>query len=290
MKVVFKNFLCIALFSLSINQVHANSVNSSLYIIGDSLQTVNAGKMPYFTFNQTNSFSQKNAIIELNIGDSLNLWVHNTDSIDHVFDIKGVLGINSIVPSGDSANIIHQFNTAGLYIYYDSLNFPVYSYLGLAGSIVVKDHNHSSFFWNTKEHQSSWNESLATGSSVVWSNYQPDFFTINGLSHPDIITDPQVSIVGNVGDTILVYIANTGRGMRSIHFHGYHAEIKYSSKYPSHIGRSKDTFPIHSMETVVLQIVPDKPGEYPVHEHNLIAVTGNNFYPNGMFSITNIQP
>tara|TARA_B100000809_G_scaffold243770_1_gene269091 strand:+ start:1919 stop:2791 length:873 start_codon:yes stop_codon:yes gene_type:complete len=290
MKVVFKNFLCIALFLLSINQVHASSVNSSLYIIGDSLQTVNAGKMPYFTFNKTNSFSQKNAIIELNVGDSLNLWIHNTDSIDHIFDIKGVVGINRIVPSGDSVNIIHQFNTAGLYIYYDSLNFPVYSYLGLAGSIVVKDNNHSSFFWNTKEHQSSWNESLATGGSVLWNDYQPDFFTINGLSHPDIITDPQINIVGNVGDTILVYIANTGRGMRSIHFHGYHAEIKYSSKYPSHIGRSKDTFPIHSMETVVLQIVPDKPGEYPVHEHNLIAVTGNSFYPNGMFSITNIQP
>ncbi|PCI97261.1 MAG: hypothetical protein COB15_08035 [Flavobacteriales bacterium] len=290
MKNLFKIFFCTYLIVASLYELKANTVSNSLYIIGDSLQTVNGGKIPYFTFNLNNSFSQKNAIIELNVGDSLNLWVHNTDTITHIFDIKGIVSTNNSILAGDSINVLHQFNTAGLYLFYDATNFPVYSYLGLAGSIVVKDHNHASFFWNTKEHQSVWNTTLTTGGSVVWNNYQPDFFTINGLSHPDIITDPQINIVGNVGDTILVYISNTGRGMRSIHFHGYHAEIKFSSKYPNHVGRSKDTFPIHSMETVVLQIIPDKPGEYPVHEHNLIAVTGNNFYPNGMFSITNIQP
>lgn len=287
---VTNKIICICLLVFSLNRVSANTVNNSLYIIGDSLQTVNAGKMPYFTFNLTNTFLQKNAIIELNVGDSLNLWIHNTDTINHIFDVKDVVGVNSIVPAGDSINIIHQFNTAGLYIYYDSLNFPNYSYLGLAGSIVVKDHNHASFYWNTKEHQSLWNETLSNGGSVVWNNYQPEFFTINGLSHPDIISDPEINITGNVGDTIIVYIANTGRGMRSIHFHGYHVEIIFSSKYANHVGRSKDTFPIHTMESVVLQLIPDKPGQYPVHEHNLVAVTGNSYYPNGMFSIINIQP
>jgi hypothetical protein len=286
-----KNIFLYILLMLAFNfKIGATTIDKDLYIIGDSLQTVNADKIPYFTFNLTNSFSQKNAIIELNMGDSLSLWVHNTDTIIHIFDIKGINGVSNNILPGDSINVIHQFNSAGLYIYYDSLNYPVYSYLGLAGSIVVKDHNHESFFWNTKEHQALWNENLATGGNVVWTDYHPEFFTINGVSHPDIITDPDVNIVGNVGDTILVYISNTGRGMRSIHFHGYHAEIKFSSKYPGHVGRSKDTFPIHSMETVVLQIVPDKPGEYPVHEHNLIAVTGNSYYPNGMFSVTNIQP
>ena len=45
----------------------------------------------------------------------------------------------------------------------------------------------------------------------------------------------------------------------------------------------KDTFPVYSMETVVLELVPDKVGEYPVHDHNLVAVSGANLYPNGMF-------
>ena len=85
-------------------------------------------------------------------------------------------------------------------------------------------------------------------------------------------------------------MANTGQSIHSMHFHGYHATILYSSKNQTHVGRSKDTFPIHSMQTLVLQIVPDKPGTYPVHDHNLVAVTGNNVYPNGMFTTLLINP
>ena len=104
------------------------------------------------------------------------------------------------------------------------------------------------------------------------------------------MNDPIINIQGNVGDTIYLYITNTGNGMRSIHFHGYHGEITYSSKNPGNVGRSKDTFPIYPLEATIIRIVPDKPGMYPVHEHNLVAVTGNNYYPNGMFTLMNIQP
>jgi len=45
----------------------------------------------------------------------------------------------------------------------------------------------------------------------------------------------------------------------------------------------KDTFPVYSMETVVLELVPNQVGEYPVHDHNLVAVSGASMYPNGMF-------
>ena len=44
------------------------------------------------------------------------------------------------------------------------------------------------------------------------------------------------------------------------------------------------------METLILQIVPDKEGEYPIHDHNLVAVTGNNIYPNGIFTSILISP
>jgi len=44
------------------------------------------------------------------------------------------------------------------------------------------------------------------------------------------------------------------------------------------------------METLVLRLVPDKEGQYPVHDHNLVAVSGNGLYPNGMFTLIEIQP
>ncbi|MFT5183641.1 MAG: hypothetical protein ACI84C_000767, partial [Flavobacteriales bacterium] len=72
-------------------------------------------------------------------------------------------------------------------------------------------------------------------------------------------------------------------------YHGYHAEIIESTKFPSHVGRNKDTFAIYSMEIVVVELVPFQTGEYPVHDHNLVAVSGGNVYPNGMFLTIRIE-
>ena len=125
--------------------------------------------------------------------------------------------------------------------------------------------------------------------STFGNNYYPDYFTVNGKSNPDINNDADARVIGGVGDTIRIYIANTGQSIHSMHFHGYHLRILYSSENVTHVDRSKDTFPIKSMETLVLELVPDKVGEYPVHDHNLVAVTGGGIYPNGMFLTMLIQ-
>jgi hypothetical protein len=51
----------------------------------------------------------------------------------------------------------------------------------------------------------------------------------------------------------------------------------------------KDTFPIQPLETLLLQLVPHQVGEYPVHDHNLVAVSAGGIYPNGMFLTLLIQ-
>jgi len=222
-------------------------------------------------------------------GDTLNLWVYNTDNVSHSFVIKGVSAVQSI-PANDSIFLQEIFTTIGSYIYYDPFDFPKNTYLGLAGMIVVKNHNHTSFYWNIKEHNSDWNNQLFNGNTVNWNQYDPKYFTINSVSNPNINNDTLARITGQVGDTLYLYITNTGLSIHSMHFHGYHATIKYSSKSASHVNREKDTFPIYPMETIVLQIVPDKEGEFPIHDHNLVAVMGNNIYPNGMFTTILITP
>jgi FtsP/CotA-like multicopper oxidase with cupredoxin domain len=267
----------------------AGAVNQSLYIVSDSMQTVDNTQMPYITFNQNPVFTQNSPVINLTVGDTLNLWVYNLDSTTHQFVIKDVntpIGISA----GDSISIQQVFTSEGTYIYHDPLAHPKYTYLGLAGIIVVKNHNHSCFYWNMKEHNSSWNNQLFSGGSVNWSDYNPKYFTINGFSNPAINLDTMARMTGQIGDTLYLHLANTGQSIHSIHFHGYHATIEYSSKNPDYIGREKDTFPVYPMETLTLRIVPEKSGEYPVHDHNLVAVTGNNMYPNGMFTTILITP
>lgn len=255
------------------------------------MTTVSGGKIPYATFNaDSTNFTQNNPFISLNSGDSLILWVVNKDNNAHEFEIRGITQSIQSIPANDSILLELKLNNAGAYMYRDPLNAPNNSYFGLSGLIIVKDHNHSSFVWELREHDSLFNVAISQGNSVNWANYNPKYFTINGYSNPNINSDPTARITGNVGDTIYIYIANCARSIHSLHFHGYHAEIIQSSAFPSHVGRSKDTFPVESQEVMVLRLVPDKEGEYPVHDHNLVAISGNNIYPNGMFLTMLISP
>jgi hypothetical protein len=265
------------------------TVDESLYIMRDSITFSDGSKAPYLTYNSSQIFSSTNVRIELNMNDQLDLWVVNSDTAAHEFEIKGVTSV-FFIPAGDSIFTSNVFSTAGAFIYYDPLNYPNNASIGLSGMIAVKDHQHSSFYWNIKEHKDTWNSDITSGIAVDWNTYYPNYFTINGKSSPDINLDPDARITGSVGDTIMIYVTNTGQSIHSLHFHGYHIEIMYSSKFPTHVGRSKDTEGVYSMEGSVFRLIPDQPGEFPVHDHNLVATTGGNIYPLGMFLTMMITP
>lgn len=249
------------------------------------MMAVDSTNIPYFAFNSTPLFDKENERLMIDIGDTMVLTVVNTDTISHGFDIKGNLNIATIIPAFETTVVTFSFPEEGAHIYYDHSASEAFRYMGLGGMIVVKNPNStgSRFYWNMKEHQKSFNENLNQGLSVDWMTYYPDYFTINGNSNPHINSDPNARVVGQVGDTIHIYMVNTGQSIHSLHFHGYHAEVLYSSKFPNHVGRLKDTFGLHSMEIVIVEMIPHQIGEYPVHDHNLVAVSGGNIYPNGMF-------
>lgn len=270
--------------------VSANTISKEIHIVPGSFVAVDNSTFPYLNFGESGSFDHQALLIEANFGDVLNLWVFNHDSMNHNFEITNYATLPNPVLPGDSAYLELNLNTAGAFIMFDPLDFPRNIYLGLGGMLVVKDHSQPSFYWNIKEHQADFNTQLVAGNIVDWASYYPTFFTINGVSNPNINLDANARITGQLGDSIYLYMANTGQSIHSMHFHGYHATLVLSSKNPNHVGRVKDTFPIFPMESLVLLLVPDKPGEYPVHDHNLVAVSGNGYYPNGMFTTILINP
>ncbi len=286
-----KSTLLVLIGLISILEVTATTIPSTIYINRGSLVAVDDTEIPYLAFNNSDVFDKENARIIINVEDTVLLTLINTDFIDHGFNIKGYLDIDTIVPASATVVIKFSFQSEGGHIYYDHTNDNGYRYMGLGGMIVVKNEfsDASRFFWNMKEHKKSLNEDIDNGVPVDWSTYYPEYFTINGNSNPHINDDPYARVEGNIGDTIHIYMVNTGQSLHSIHYHGYHAEILQSSKFPNHTGRSKDTFAIHRMEVIVVELVPHQPGEFPVHDHNLVAVSGGNIYPNGMFLTTLVE-
>ncbi len=272
-------------FCLLASLLYGAQIKDTLYINRGDLVLVDSVEMPYLAFNANSNFSGENKRLIYSLGDDLLLTIVNNDTVQHQFAIKGFPAFSTSIGAMDTSTTLINIDSLGAHIYFDPSTNESFSYLGMAGMIVVEDPNStaSNFYWNIKEHQLLYNIELTSGNLVDWSEYYPNYFTINGRSNPYINQDPFARVTGLVGDSIYIHMVNTGQSLHSMHFHGYHGEIVRSTRHPNHIGRSKDTFPIYSMEVVTILIVPNQPGEYPVHDHNLVAVSGGNIYPNGMF-------
>ena len=255
------------------------------------LQFNDGSSVSFKIFTSSPTFAKKSDLIIFNLGDVITLKVVNATSENHGFTIDGVLNLGVISPN-DSVQQTFTSPTIGVYRFFDPLNFPYNEYLGLSGVMHIKAINDVTpyFYWDLREHQLSWNTSILLGNSPVLNNYEPFYFTINGNSEPDINLDTIARVIGNVGSEVRVIIVNNGLSIHSMHFHGYHAFLLKNSKNIAHEGREKDTFPVYPKEYVVLSFVPDKPGEYPVHDHNLVAVTGGGIYHAGMFTTLLIAP
>lgn len=290
--IINKNsIVVIAVFVLNIFICSAKGISQRIYINRGEMLTVDSLYIPALSYNSTATFSKQNVYIELLVGDTLHLTLVNTDTVAHQFQIKNHASNLITVSAQDSAQASFVFSNEHAFVFYDPSENERYRYLGLGSAILVKSQASTTswFYWNIKDHDVNFHNALAAGDAVDWQLYYPRYFTINGNSNPYINQDPVARVIGAVGDTLRIYMVNTGVAIHSLHFHGYHATIVQSSKNPMHVGREKDTFPVYGMELVVVELVPDKIGEYPVHDHNLVAVSGGNIYPNGMFLTMLIQ-
>jgi FtsP/CotA-like multicopper oxidase with cupredoxin domain len=282
----FVLYLFIVLFS---TPVKATKVFQNLFINRGTLTTVKNTTFPFLAFNSTSIYNSLNAVVSCIKNDTLIITVTNNDTTLHGFTVKNYPGISyTINPSANITCTVIPTQRC-IYTYYDHVAYPRNRYLGLAGMIAVKDKaSDKVYYWNLKEHLTTFNQQLGYG--VNWNNYYPDYFTINGKSYADVQLDPTAKIQNQVGDTVYIYVQNTGQSMHSLHFHGFHPKTIFTDCKIIKPDWSKDTWGMFAMDAMVLRLIPDKTGKYSVHDHNLVAVTGGNTHPNGMFTIMQINP
>ena len=288
---MFRKPVLLFLFFISVVPGFSATISKTIFINRGTFTTVNNTTFPFFAFNDSQVYNSLNSVLELTTADNLLLTVINNDTIIHGFDVKNYSGINDTINPGDTLNLNLSFTQQGVFIYYDSYNYPANRYMGLAGMICVNNNlSAKKYYWNIKDHQTGFNNSISAGGSVNFSQYDPDYFTINGKSFPELEDDTTATVSATMSDTILLFIANTGQSSHSLHFHGFHPKCITSSDTWIQVNSGKDSWPLKRMEAVILMIVPDKTGKYSVHDHNLVAVSGGGIPPNGMFTIMEILP
>ena len=218
-----------------------------------------------------------------------NLVVHNGDTVDHAFTLN-VEGWEPVaLPAGEATELVLPALSTGSYCY--GLASERGKVLGGAGLIMVGNDDLPHFFWNLGDWEPARLEAVAEGSGVdAAAPYVPRQFTVNDRTFPNTMNDPYGYVEIGVGTSCYISIANQGSMDHVLHFHGFHVEVLQASKHPERVGWTKDTMPFLQGEVTVVRLDAFQAGMYPVHNHNLIAVTNAGLYPGGMITHLDIQP
>ena len=238
------------------------------------------------------NWSEQNAILEREADLASTLVIVNADSTSHQWallmgDTEGIT-----IESGDTAVVNLPALPMGTY----RLGLIGGEGGGLGAQSMLQvglqsDEDFALFHWNLcdweTDQMAAWSSGTAPDPNAA---YVPNYFSINEQTYPTTLEDPNALVSVALDDTCWIAVANHGQMDHVLHFHGFHVEVLTSNLQPARIGWSKDTVPIKKGEGMTLQLVANQAGTYPVHDHNLIAVTNAGFYPGGMITQIIVDP
>jgi len=229
-------------------------------------------------------------------GEWITIALFNDASQEHGIAIDGVAN-GPPAPPGGLTSVAFLAPHAGTYVYHDPAGSPLNGALGMYGALIITPVETPDRVWSegpafARQHlqvlselDEGWNVSSGLKAPVDTGTYRPNYFFFNGRGFPDSDTDPNVHIRGSVGETILIRWANAGLVPHSLHTHGYHFRIVQRDGRPEAAFREKDNVPVYPGRTIDVLVTFDQPGLYPIHDHILMANTGNGVYPQGIMGM-----
>jgi FtsP/CotA-like multicopper oxidase with cupredoxin domain len=263
------------------------ATTDTLYLKTSSIQ-IGTTSIYKTTLRQDTITAPSNAHVLLTPSEELFLTIINLDPISHQLAWHDQVS-NYWINPGQQVTLSRVFSSAGAFALFAN-DFLAQS-LGCSYTVLVGSPASQQYIWNLWEMQSSQSIDIGTGvANSITTPYRPDVFTINGLDYPLNMNDTLGNIMAQIGDSIYIAVVNSGHMAHAIHFHGYHVQILQSFLNSQMNNWNKDSIPIQSRDVVLLLLVPDQPGMYPVHDHNLTAVTSSGGYSGGMMTMIQINP
>ena len=220
-------------------------------------------------------------VIEAVVGQTTTVEVVNDHINPHRFEIEGLLTNTPELLPGETRQFQFTPTEAGVYRYGDPQ--LVRRALGLQGAVVVRPagNPNTACTWVIADFDETW---LNNPSTVDTTQYNPNYFLMNGKSGFAAKQDPASTIDGNVGETFLIRIVNAGQFDQSLHFHSNHFQIiseggfKYTNLATAPI---VTTINVKRASTAMVLFTMTQTGTYPVHVHSAQMETGNGVYLNG---------
>ena len=289
------------------SRARAGNVVAQLYVT-DGVRPLQDGRQLYLRGFSTAAgvppAPNPRAVINAIAGDSVTVNVTNTLKSTHAFRIDGVTDTGPIAP-GLTKTVTFPAPAPGAYLYHDPGNAPLNRVLGLHGAMIVREPGPvtaaADYLWVFNAFDTRTAERVRTGTTVSFSSFVPDVFTINGRFGDFSCAARDTSPRHPIGTPVRIRMVNASTFAKSVHFHGEHpVVVRRTVAQQQTVGAAKDTFLVMPQEVVEVTMaftapsdaypVPAPgPGEhdlvFPVHDHHELTQTlTGGLYPNGMLT------
>lgn len=115
---------------------------------------------------------------------------------------------------------------------------------------------------------------------------EPNFFTVNGKTFPDI---PVINV--KQGERVRIRFIGAGQYEHPMHLHGMPFTIVATDGYPvPQVAQlTKDVVAVHPGERYDIEFVADNPGQWAFHCHIVHHVTNDDVEPGGLLFVVNVE-
>jgi manganese oxidase len=215
--------------------------------------------------------------MRVNPGDRVRIIVRNEMSQPTTMHLHGVTVPNGmdgvpyitqdpIMPGGFFTYEFEVVDPPGMYVYHSHFNSTEQVGKGMYGAIYIEPEGGFSEVYGER----------IEVESTLFMGDGPTGYVLNGKSFP--ATEP---IVADLGDDVLVHLANDGAQIHPMHLHGYHFEVVAVDGFPLDQPYMADTLMVAPGQRFDILVQADYPGVWAYHCHILPHVEG----PHGMFGM-----
>ena len=178
---------------------------------------------------------------------------------------------------------------AGTFMYHSHVDTDSQINVGLFGGLIVDPKN-----WNAIKPDvdatlilNEWRVIDGVTYPAMPSMGEPNYFTINGKTYPDI---PTINV--KKGQRVRLRFVGAGQFEHPMHLHGSGFKIVATDGFPVPPAAqlTKDTIPVHPGERFDVEFVAVNPGKWALHCHIVHHATNNDVEPGGLLMVVNVEP